>query len=161
MERTATFDQTGQYRYRLTRRWQSQGDAITFILLNPSRADHQQDDPTLRRCIGFAQVWGFGGLTVVNLFAYCTPYPQKLQAAADPIGPDNDAHLLQVCAQDNPIVLAWGNRGMGRDLDVLALLNPLHPQLYHLGLTQKGHPRHPLYLPRGASLHPWSKFHKT
>jgi hypothetical protein len=124
MDRTATFDATGHYRYRLTRRWQPDGPCLTFVMLNPSRADHEREDPTLRRCIHLAQGWGYGGLVVVNLFAYCTAYPRELRHVVDPIGPENDAYLLPAVQQGDRCLLAWGNQGRwrGRDQAVLELL---------------------------------------
>jgi hypothetical protein len=156
LERTAIFDPTGQYRYVLTRRWQP-GPQLTLILLNPSRADHRQDDPTLRRCLGLAQGWGYSAITVVNLFAYCTPYPQALRQSADPIGPDNDAYLCQACGELSPIVLAWGNQGAWRDraARVLKLLHPWRSRFHCLGMNRTGQPRHPLYVPRHTLLQPW------
>jgi hypothetical protein len=150
MERSATFDPTGQYRYLLQRRWQARGATVTFIMLNPSQADAQRDDPTLRACLGFAQRWGYARLVVVNLFAYRTPYPRCLKTLADPIGPENDAYVLQAAAAAAQIILAWGNGGsLGhRDQAILRLLAPYPQNLFCLGLTQAGQPRHPLYLQR-------------
>lgn len=157
MQRSALFDATGQYRYWLQRQWQPEGRAIALIMLNPSRADHRQDDPTLRRCISLAQHWQFGRLTVVNLFAYCTASPKVLKTVAAPIGSDNDAHILEACQSADCIVLAWGNWGSlhQRDQAVLRLLNPFRDRLNCLGLNRTGQPRHPLYLPRHTPLQPW------
>lgn len=66
----------GDYRYLLTREWDSQGKIVTFIMLNPSRADALLNDPTITRCLNFARSWGYGRLEVVNLFAYRTPQPE-------------------------------------------------------------------------------------
>lgn len=157
MQRSAKFDETGQYRYWLKREWTSGGRAIALIMLNPSRADHCQDDPTLRRCIGLAQQWQFSRLTVVNLFAYCTASPQVLKAASHPVGQNNDQHILQACDQADQIALAWGNWGMlhQRDQAVLKLLVPWRDRLYCLGQNRTGQPRHPLYVPRHTQLQPW------
>lgn len=158
IQRSAKFDATGQYRYWLKREWDANGAAIALIMLNPSRADQHQDDPTLRRCIGLAQQWQFGRLTVVNLFAFCTASPKALRAVARPIGEDNDVHILQACASADQIVLAWGNWGclQQRDSAVLTLLEPWRDRLYCLGLNRTGQPRHPLYVPRQSRLIPWS-----
>jgi hypothetical protein len=157
MDRTATFDATGHYRYRLTRRWQPDGPCLTFVMLNPSRADHEREDPTLRRCIHLAQGWGYGGLVVVNLFAYCTAYPKELRHVVDPIGPENDAYLLPAVEQGNRCLLAWGNQGHWRDRDqaVLELLAPRRSRLYCLGRNRTGCPRHPLYVARNTQMQPW------
>ncbi len=158
LHRAAFFDATGQYRYWLSREWSLERPAIAFFMLNPSRADAHQDDPTLRRCIRLAQSWGYGSLVVVNLFAYCTPSPQVLQTVADPIGPETD-RILRETAQTIPtLLLAWGNGGCWQDRDraVLSLLAPWRDRLFHLGKTQQGHPRHPLYLPRHLRPIPWT-----
>jgi hypothetical protein len=120
-------------------------------MLNPSTADAERDDPTIRRCGGFARAWGFGAMTVVNLFALRATDPARLRRARDPIGRDNDRHIAEAAAGADALVLAWGIHGALRDRDraVLALLSELRPSC--LGLTRGGHPRHPLYLPRAAA----------
>jgi hypothetical protein len=140
------------YRYRLWREWNLDGPRVTFIMLNPSVADHQVDDPTLRRCIGFAQWWSFGSLEVVNLFAYRSSSPQALRTVADPIGPENDRYLLQAAAQSNCIVAAWGCHGryLKRDDTVIKLLAAY--SLSCLDLNRDGSPKHPLYIKKGIVL---------
>ncbi|MBD2109081.1 DUF1643 domain-containing protein [Nodosilinea sp. FACHB-13] len=157
MERSATFDPTGRYRYSLGRRW-SAGPTLAIIMLNPSQADSSVDDPTIRRCIGLAQGWGFGAIAVVNLFAYRSPHPKTLRQAKDPIGPENDAALSTAEHQADQILLAWGNWGnwLGRDRTVLTLLTPFHPQCRCLGHNRTGQPRHPLYVPRFTALQAWA-----
>ncbi|MGF1516525.1 MAG: DUF1643 domain-containing protein [Nodosilinea sp.] len=161
MERSATFDPTGRYRYSLERRWSS-GPTLAIIMLNPSRADGSLDDPTIRRCMGLAQGWGFGAIAVVNLFAYCSPHPRVLRQKVlrqidDAIGPDNNAAVLSAAQQADQILLAWGNWGnLGdRDRTVLTLLDPCRAKCRCLGHNRTGQPRHPLYVPRSISLQPW------
>ncbi len=86
------------YRYALWRRW-SDAPPVLFVMLNPSTADESQDDPTIRRCISFAKQWGHGGIIVGNLFAFRSPYPNDLQTAADPIGPENNLWLERLAKQ--------------------------------------------------------------
>lgn len=157
IHRSARFDRTGQYRYQLDRRWDDALPAIALIMLNPSRADHQQDDPTLHRCIRLAQEWQYGRLTVVNLFAYCTSSPKVLKTVDDPVGLENDDTILQVCKQAPRILVAWGNAGTlhQRDRTVLELLAPWRDRLCCLGVTRTGQPRHPLYIPRQTQPQPW------
>jgi hypothetical protein len=157
IERTAIFDQTGDYRYQLGRRWRSHGLEVAFIMLNPSRADAARDDPTLRACLQFAQRWGCASLSVVNLFGYRTPYPQDLKVAQDPVGPENDDHVLQAVDQAQQVVLAWGNWGQlwGRDRAILTLLAPYQHKLHCLQRNRSGQPRHPLYIKRDISLKPF------
>ncbi len=147
-ERGAAFDADGRYRYRLTRRWRDGRGRVVFVLLNPSTADARVDDPTIRRCMGFARRWRHRELEVVNLFAYRATRPAALRAAPHPVGPENDAYLLQAVRRAQRVVLAWGIHGRfgGRDAEVLALLAPFANRLQCLGRTQGGHPRHVLYL---------------
>ncbi|MEL6554591.1 MAG: DUF1643 domain-containing protein [Cyanobacteria bacterium J06621_11] len=155
IERTAIFDQTGDYRYQLGRRWHSQKDhEVAFVMLNPSRADHTKDDPTLRACIQFAQKWGYASLSVVNLFGYRTPHPRELKQAKDPVGPENDAYVLRAVAQAQKVVLAWGNDGglLGRDRMMLQQLKPYQAKLHYLQRNRSGQPRHPLYIPRSTTM---------
>ena len=79
MERRANFSRCRQYRYALWRQWGASADFVLIVGLNPSTADHRRDDPTIRRCIGFARDWGYSGLCVANLFAYRATYPAQLK----------------------------------------------------------------------------------
>jgi hypothetical protein len=141
-----------RYRYTLTREWNAGAPPLTFIMLNPSTADATVDDRTIRRCISFAQARGFGGLRVVNLFAFRATDPAHMKAEFDPIGPENDMHLraaLVAAKDDNaPVIAAWGVDGVykARDGDVRALAQECGVTLMCLGTTKDGHPRHPLYV---------------
>lgn len=149
MESGADFSGCGRYRYTLWRRW-GPGGTCMFVGLNPSTADATIDDPTVRRCIGFARSWGYGSLMMTNLFAWRATDPRDMLAAEDPVGPDND-QTLRACWMNAKIaVAAWGAHGThrGRGEHVRAML----PALHYLRLTKDGHPWHPLYLP--ASLRP-------
>jgi hypothetical protein len=157
MERWASFDPTGRYRYSLGRRW-SAAPTLAIIMLNPSQADGSVDDPTIRRCLGLAHSWGFGAIAVVNLFAYRSPHPRVLRQVDDPIGPDNNAALAEAARQADQILLAWGNWGSlgDRDRTVLNLLAPHQVKWRCLGHNLTGQPRHPLYVPGSISLRRWS-----
>jgi hypothetical protein len=149
----------GDYRYRLWRTLASGGRSgrLLFVMLNPSTADATINDPTLRRCISFASDWGFGSLEVCNLFAYRATDPEVLARLPDPIGPENDRHLLAAAARAETIIAAWGGRGdlKGRAAQVKALLVCCRP-LFCLGLTKGGAPRHPLYVRRGTAPIPFA-----
>lgn len=80
----AIFDATQTYRYTLWREWHD-APSIGFVMLNPNRADATLDDPTIRRCIGFAKAWEFGRLEVMNLFGYRAKTPSILEHVSDPI----------------------------------------------------------------------------
>ncbi len=149
MESSAVFSEFRTHRYALFRQW-NDGDRVMFIGLNPSTADETLNDPTVRRCIGFAQAWGFGGLVMTNIFAYRATDPQVMKAQADPIGADNDAHLIRLASECRLVIAAWGTHGdhIGRGAQVRSML----PGLHALRITKGGHPAHPLYLP--AALQP-------
>lgn len=135
----------GRYRYLLWRRW-ADADSLLFIMLNPSTADAAQDDPTIRRCIGFARAWGFGGVEVVNLFAWRATLPRDLARARAPVGPHNDRAIVEAAARSRAVIAAWGVHGAlrGREAEVARLL--ASTRLRCLGTTIEGAPRHPLYV---------------
>jgi hypothetical protein len=137
----------GNYRYSLRREWDTDAGQATFVMLNPSTADAECDDPTIRRCINFSKSWGYGSLEVVNLFAYRATTPYNLFQSANPVGAKNDQHLQEAVKRAALIVIAWGVHGsfLGRDQAVLNLISGKH-SLYCLGHTKAGHPRHPLFL---------------
>jgi len=146
MQGGAILDITERYRYSLWRSWDQTAPKIGFVMLNPSRADASVNDPTIRRCLGFACFWGFGALEVVNLFAYRSARPQDLLQVNDPIGPDNEAYLASLSDRVDRIVLAWGNWGKLQGRNQVALEILASETLYCLGTTQTQQPRHPLYL---------------
>jgi hypothetical protein len=156
----AAFSRCGHYRWWLERVWEPRGHRLLFIGLNPSRADHRHDDPTLRRLMAFAAGWGYGGLEVLNLFARISPRPAALAHAADPEGAANRAWIrrrLRAGAPAAPVWLGWGNGGRrgGQDERVLQLLAPHRSRLVCLGLTASGAPLHPLYRPASSLLRPY------
>jgi hypothetical protein len=142
----AIIDNESEYRYRLTRTWDASEGAVAFLMLNPSTADAVEDDPTIRRCIGFAEDWGYGQLVVGNLFAAQSSDPDTLTDRDDPIGPRNDEYLRAIADAAEMVVAAWGTNGdlLGRDEAVMGLLDV---PLYALDTTKHGHPNHPLYQP--------------
>jgi len=155
---SATFDRTRRYRYSLTRVWAAERGTVVFVGLNPNRADAVRDDPTIRRCLGFARRWGFGALEVVNLFARCAPTPRALRDAAHPVGPDNDVFLRDATGAAALVVAAWGAHGTlhERDAAVRGLLRDATVPVVCLGRTAGGQPRHPLYLRADTAPRPFS-----
>lgn len=152
--RRASLSRCQTYRYSLTREW-SNGRTVAVIGLNPSTADSTIDDPTVRRCVGFAYSWGFARLVIVNLFAYRSRHPERLASVDDPIGPMNDRCLRRVVEIADLTLVAWGNRGgfLDRDRALLAWL----PEPHCLGVTSQGFPRHPLYVPASAEPIPFRR----
>lgn len=145
----AVFSDCERYRYVLTRVWDDEGQKALFVMLNPSTADEFKNDPTVERCERRARALGFGAFRVVNIFAFRATDPKVMRAEPEPIGPKNDAAILQ-SARDwaDTIVCAWGNHGdhMGRGEAVATLLRSTGRPLTHLGLTATGQPKHPLYI---------------
>jgi hypothetical protein len=149
----AEFSPDKVYRYRLWRIWDASRPRVAWCLLNPSTADDLQDDPTIRRCIGFARRWGYGGVEIVNLFAIRATDPRAIRQQADTIGPDNDKAIFDVVTACEKTICAWGNRGRYRKRDsyVLSVWQVL-PKLWCLGMNDNGTPKHPLYVRGTAEL---------
>jgi hypothetical protein len=163
-ERNTIFSNDRVYRYTLWREWPpatpnllytadphlayyrgQHSQYAMFIGLNPSTADETKDDPTIRKCVGFAKRWGFGALCMTNLFAFRATDPRKMKLELDPTGPSNDK-LIAACARSAGIIVAaWGVNGehMNRDGEVINLVD----DLYCLRTTKHGMPEHPLYIP--------------
>lgn len=142
----------GPYRYLLGRRW-GLGSRVLWVMLNPSTADASEDDPTIRRCVGFSKAWGFASLEVVNLFALRSTKPSGLLDHEDPFGPVNLEHIYLASLQAEQVVCAWGQHSARvRQLvntyrpEVLDMLYANERELVCLGRTKRGDPRHPLYL---------------
>lgn len=150
----------GHYRYWLTRTWDEALPALPWVMLNPSTADAETDDPTIRRVSRFSRDWGFGGILVMNLFAYRATDPAEMMKAADPVGPENDAWLDELVerqyAAEQPIVLGWGVLGdfRCRGKEWIRRAAP-RAALVTLGETAAGCPKHPLYLPTEQPLRPY------
>jgi hypothetical protein len=144
---SAVLSECGRYRYSLTRYLDLDGDesVCTFVMLNPSTADATQNDPTIRRCLGFARAWGYGRLKVVNLYAFRTTDPGFLWLQDDPVGPENDHAISLAFGASDLIVAAWGAHA--RVVRLAQFAETFRGwRLHALGVTKHGAPRHPLYL---------------
>ena len=141
----AIFSECEKYRYSLTREWDSSKEKILFLLLNPSTADAEHDDPTIRRCTNYAKLWGYGGLYIGNIFAFRATEPTVMRKQSDPIGPLNNGFILMLHKQAAITVAGWGSNGsfLNREAYIKRLLKS---NIYYLKLTKDGHPGHPLYL---------------
>lgn len=152
----AVFSDCGKYRYQLTRHWEDRLPMVMFLMLNPSTADGLQDDPTIRRCIGFAKSWGYGSLVVANLFAYRSTDPDGLLAAEEPVGPDNLEWVEKSAAMARKIVCAWGNAPIIKKLskklgsDFLPVSGT--DKLFYIKMSKSGTPWHPLFITGGTPL---------
>ena len=148
----AIFSPCQTWRYRLERRWSRAGNTTAlWIMLNPSTADVAQDDPTIRRCIGFSKSWGYHELIICNIFALRATNPVELESHEDPIGPMNNEYILRASGEADVIVAGWGAHRMAieRGDRVLELLSK---PVMCLGVTRSGAPRHPLYVPKSQGL---------
>ena len=147
----AYLDSTGSYRYVLSRVWREQAGKVVFVMLNPSTADGEVDDPTIRRCVRFTEDWGYGSLEVVNLFAVRSTDPKEILRHDEPVGAENDIYIQKAVSEADLVVAAWGTRGywLQRDRMVFDLLKGKN--VYCLSTTRDGYPRHPLYVRRGQN----------
>lgn len=148
---TARVSDCGRYRYELTRIWDREKGVVNWIMLNPSTADATADDPTIRRCIGFADGWGFGGIVVTNLFALRATDPRMLKASRDPVGRENSKFIYSnaMDAKDGGLIVgAWGQHGLyrGRAGEVRQTFLDHKIPMMCLGLSKDGQPKHPLYI---------------
>lgn len=154
MQKSALFSKDRIYRYSLCRIWDESKPYVLFIGLNPSTADENKDDPTIRRCINYAKYWGYGGLKVANLFAYRATLPTDLKQAKNPIGADNDKHIKQLSANAEITIVAWSNDGsyLDRDKGILGLIkNPMC-----ININKSGQPSHPLYQKKSLIPQPYN-----
>lgn len=156
---TAIISACGTYRYRLTRPAEQllpQRATAVFLMLNPSTADATLDDPTIRRCRGFAKTWDCAGLIVANLYALRSTDPGGLWLHTDPVGPENDQHLAALAGEIGDVVCAWGvNAQADRVAAVTDVLRQAGARLWCLGMTKSGAPRHPLYVRGDQPLIEW------
>lgn len=159
--RDAVLSPDGHYRYQLCRIWDGTEPHVVWILLNPSTADADLDDPTVRRCMAFAHTWGAGGIVIVNLFAARATNPAVLAALGDPIGPQNALHLRAAVKHPavQKIVCGWGVHGnlhdRGESVRADLALWGLGRKVFCLGKTKDGQPKHPLYLAWHTPLEPF------
>lgn len=145
------------YRYVLWRQWANlTTGTVAFIGLNPSTADATQDDPTIRRCIGFAKRWGFGRMVMLNLFAARSTDPAGLDSFADPVGPDNEMHVARELDSAARVIAAWGSSAPRRSSSpVGSLLEKKAVGALCLGTNKDGCPKHPLHVPYSTQLKRW------
>lgn len=169
--RGASISDCKRYRYQLWRSWNGElpVTGVLFVMLNPSTADGHIDDPTVRKCIGFAQRWGHSSVHVVNLFAFRATDPRELvrreSLGDDIVGPENDYYIGELAHKADLIIVAWGNSlprtRLARAVDVSNQLrraqrNP--KPIGCLGRTKDGHPRHPLMLAYETPIESWTGY---
>jgi len=148
-EAGAAFSPCRRWRYLLWRRWEPKLPVVNFLMLNPSTADEHKLDPTCSRARDYAERWNFGSIYITNVFAWRATDPEEMKAAADPVGPGNDAAIVRAAKTSAITVCAWGNHGgfLGRSTKILEKLKANNILLHALRLNASGEPAHPLYLP--------------
>lgn len=166
----AEISNCGKHRYSLTRFWDEDKPKICFIGLNPSRADASFNDPTITKCIKFAQRWTerhlqfdtpnelrYGGLYFMNLYSFRSPEPKILKQAisvGDAYQDKTDYKLVEIIDQCISVVCCWGSWNFieHRSKEVLALIKKRERLMYCLGTNKDGQPKHPLYLKDASEL---------
>lgn len=149
MEKSARISPCGKYRTELKRVWERRLGLVNFIMLNPSTADAENDDPTIRKCIKYAKSWGYGGIVITNLFDYRSPSPKELKKEPFPMSGGGCDYILMKTAKASELaVCAWGNHGdhMRRDRTVTLDLKANGIECFALKINDTGQPAHPLYL---------------
>ena len=159
MKSSASFSTCKDYRWNLSRYINKSQKTLIFIGLNPSLANKSENDPTLKRLLGFAELWGYGSLIVVNLFARITKSPKVLASCDDPVGWKNDFELNKRISywetkDSYELWIGWGINGrlMNRDKLLLKRIKKSSKKPYVIGLTKDGYPRHPLYTSKQENL---------
>jgi len=141
MKKHAILSQDNKYRYQLSRIWEEEKPKVLFIMLNPSTADANVDDPTIRRVINFAKSWGYVGVFVGNLYAFRSTDPKGLRYLDNPLGEDNIHHIQNLIGLVEKVIYAWGNNQREPEW-----LSDLVDTPYYIDISKKGIPKHPLYL---------------
>jgi hypothetical protein len=155
LERDAVLSDCGRYRYLLRRTWDYDKPRALFVMLNPSTADAEIDDATIRSCIRLCRSWGYGSFEVVNLYGFRATDPKDLTVASDPIGERNDAVAEAAVERCDLTICAWGANRMAtpqRVRQMTDLIRSCRPAAFCLGLTKAGAPKHPLYIKSGTGL---------
>ena len=159
MKSSASFSTCKNYRWSLTRHLTNSKKELIFIGLNPSLANATDNDPTIRRLIGFSENWGYGCLTVLNLFAKVSKSPKSLASCNDPVGWQNDCQLNKMIKywsynDSCELWIGWGVNGrlMGRNEKFLKKIKRSSRKPLVIGLTKEGHPKHPLYISKQKTL---------
>lgn len=156
----ATFSACNRYRYVLWREWGS-GPWCNFIMLNPSTADAEVNDPTIERCVRRAQTLGCGALYVTNAFALRSTDPKALYAEADPVGPENDEAIRRTIGLCSLIICGWGEHcekvRKGRADQIVAMIRHDGREPKALAINSSGAPKHPLYVGYAVQPQPFGR----
>lgn len=154
----AIFSEDRIYRYDLWRVWDERKPVIAFIGLNPSTADETKDDPTIRRCIGYAMSWGYGCLHMLNIFAFRSTDPKGLRTISDPVGPENNTFIKELTSLSGMVIVAWGSHGKYLDRGYRVADMIKDPKC--LKINKDGEPSHPLYLKKSLMPVAYTRSHR-
>lgn len=154
MRSEALISECGLFRYYLYRQWDDKLPLLAFVMLNPSTADATVNDATIKKCISFAIALGYGGIVVLNLYAYRATKPADLKRAGYPIGANTDTVIQLILPGVAATVCAWGANARQRPERAAQVLEIIrrHSAVYALRLLDDGVPEHPLYLPHTCKL---------
>lgn len=154
IERDAVISDCGAYRYLLRRTWDHGKPRALVVMLNPSTADAEVDDATIRSLVRLLRGAGCGSFEVVNIFAFRSTDPEQLTKAVDPIGPRNQPTIEAAICRCDIAVCAWGAHPMARSAstDIRNAIRAARPAMYCFGKTKGGAPKHPLYIKSGTTL---------
>lgn len=154
LERDARLSDCGRYRYLLRRTWDRGKPRVLIVMLNPSTADAEVDDATIRSCIRLCKELGYGSFEVVNLFGLRATDPKELLTAEDPIGPENEHVVIAAIMRCDVVVCAWGAHPMAARKSgfLLGQIRARKAAAYCFGTTKAGAPKHPLYIKSGTPL---------
>ena len=151
MRRSAIISPCTRYRYWLEREWDRRKPVLSVCMLNPSSADDKREDPTLLALIHFATLWGYGGLAIVNLYAWRSPTPALMKTKPERMGPNNALHrreaMLMGAIHSGSMLVAWGNDGNWEgEAEQFAAwaTEQIGVDLVCLGTTLSGAPKHPM-----------------
>lgn len=160
---SAVLSPCGTYRYHLRREWLTGVGTACWVMLNPSTADAELDDATVRKVVGFSSRWGFAAAEIVNLYAFRARDPKDLRAAersgVDVVGPENDRWIVDAAYDARLVIAGWGAHealGSPRFRQVAGLLG--ERGVWCLGVSKSGQPRHPLMLGYDTEREPWEPF---
>jgi len=156
----AVYSDCARYRYSLQRVWARGERRLLIVMLNPSKATEEVNDPTIERCERRTRALGYGAMGIVNLFGWRATHPRDLKRANDPVGPDNAAVLATSAKWADEILCAWGVHGdlMDQGRAMAAHLKRARKPLLALGTTMAGHPRHPLYVSYAVKPVAWNGY---
>lgn len=153
IHKSAIYSDCEKYRYELRRVWNHKEKLVCWIMLNPSTADAEHNDPSVQRCMNYTKSWKYGGVIITNLFGLRSTDPKKLWSTNEPIGPGNEEFIINADKEADLTVMAWGIHGLYKN-QAQHILNFLR-QPHFLSLTRNCCPRHPLYLKKNLQPQKW------